>query len=443
MARRQWEKKGFPGFHLGQENRARVRSGARGPTPYAAAVTPAGVLRNLTGNLPRPFWVMWWGTLLNRLCGFVVPFLTLFLTAQRDFTPVQAAIVVSALGLGSFLSQLVGGLLADRLGRRRVMLLALTLSPPFLLALGFAPGYPLILIAAFVFALVGEMYRPAANAAIADLVPPEERTQAYGLMHWAVNLGFAFAPVLAGAIASRSYALLFVLDAATLLLYAALIHSGVPETRPPRGDRTSRPGALAVLSREPALLALLALSLLFALVMRQAYVTLPLAMQADGLGARTYGWVIALNGLVIAAVGLFSARFLSRFAAHRVLGLAALLAGLGFGLNALADTAAVYALGVLIWTLGEVAQAAVAPGLLAALAPAHLRGLYVGLLGATRGLGGLIAPALGGWALGRYGDGLWWACLALGLAGTLGFLLLAGPLQHRVQQSATADAAPS
>jgi len=320
------------------------------------------------------------------------------------------------------------------------MLLALTFSPPFLLALGSAPSYPLILGVGLTFALISDMYRPAANAAIADLVPPGEHTQAYGLMHWAVNLGFAFAPVLAGAIASRSYALLFVVDAATLLLYAAFIYLGVPETRPPREEQTSRPDALALLSRDRALLAFLTLSLLFAVVMRQAYVTLPLAMQADGLGERTYGGVIALNGLLIAAVGLFSARFLSGFAAPRVLGLAALLAGLGFGLNALADTAAVYALGVLIWTLGEVAQAAVAPSLLAVLAPAHLRGLYIGLLGATRGLGGLIAPALGGWVLGRYGDGLWWACVAAGLTGAAGFVLLTGPLQRRVREQLTADA---
>ncbi|WP_264777890.1 MFS transporter [Deinococcus aetherius] len=392
-------------------------------------------LSSLTGSLPRPFWVMWWGTLVNRLCGFVVPFLTLFLTAERGLTPVQAALAVSALGLGSFFAQLVGGVLADRLGRRRVMLLALALSPPFLLALGFAPSYPLILASALVFALVGEMYRPAANAAVADLVPPEERTRAYGLMYWAVNLGFAFAPLLAGAIAARSYALLFVVDAATLLLYGAFILLGVPETRPQAAPRGKGTGALAVLRREPLLLAFSGLTLVFALIMNQAYVTLPLAMRADGLGEGTYGRVIALNGLLIVAVGLFSARLLGRFPAPAVLSAALLLMGGGFGLNALADTAPLYALGVLVWTLGEVAQAAVAPGLVAALAPAHLRGTYAGALGATWGLSGLIAPTLGGWALGHLGDGLWWGCLGLGVIGALGFGLVAGPLGRRLAEA--------
>ncbi len=391
---------------------------------------------SFTAGLPSPFWVMWWGTFFNRLCGFVVPFLALFLTAQRALTPVQAAVVISVLGLGGFLSQLLGGVYADRIGRRKVMLLALTLSPPFLLALGLVRSYPLILGSAFLFALLGDMYRPAANAAIADIVPPERRAQAYGLMYWAVNLGFAVAPVLAGLIVARSYTLLFVGDAATLLLYAVFIGLGVPETRAETPAGQERPGAFQVLRREPLLFAFAALTLLFGVVMSQGFVTLPLAMRANGLNEGTYGWVISVNGLLIVAVGLFSARFLGRFPAPMVLSAALALAGVGFGLNALADTAAGYALAVVVWTLGEVAQAAVAPGLVAALAPEHLRGTYAGVLGATWGLSVLIAPILGSWALERSGNGLWWGCLGVGLLGALGFLWLAGPLHRRVVQRA-------
>jgi len=273
---------------------------------------------------------MWWGTFLNRLCGFVVPFLTLFLTVQRALPPVQTAVVISALGLGGFLSQLVGGVCADRLGRR-MMLLALTLGPPFLLALGLVRSYPLILGSAFLFALLGDMYRPAANAAIADIVPPERRAQAYGLMYGAINLGFAFAPVLAGPTAARSSTLLFVADAATLLLYAVFIGVGVPETRVRAQEGARRPGALQVLRHKPLLFAFSALTLLFGVVMNQGFVTLPLAMRADGLREGTYGWVTSLNGLRSVTVGLFSARFLGRFPAPVMLGAASGLAVWGSG----------------------------------------------------------------------------------------------------------------
>jgi len=73
-------------------------------------------LSSLTGELPRPFWVMWWGTLLNRLCGFVTP----FLTAQRGLTPIQAALVVSAMGLGNFFSKSLAGCLPTAGGGARL-----------------------------------------------------------------------------------------------------------------------------------------------------------------------------------------------------------------------------------------------------------------------------------------------------------------------------------
>jgi len=40
-------------------------------------------LNSLRGDLPPEFWMLWIGTIINRLGGFVIPFLTLFLTSQR------------------------------------------------------------------------------------------------------------------------------------------------------------------------------------------------------------------------------------------------------------------------------------------------------------------------------------------------------------------------
>jgi hypothetical protein len=40
-------------------------------------------LRSLTAGLPRTYWLLWVGTLINRLGGFVIPFLTLYLTQER------------------------------------------------------------------------------------------------------------------------------------------------------------------------------------------------------------------------------------------------------------------------------------------------------------------------------------------------------------------------
>ena len=64
--------------------------------------------------LPRAAWVLFAGTFINRFGGFVVPFLTLYLTGQ-GYPPGAAGLAVSAYGAGSLLASVVGGLLLTRM----------------------------------------------------------------------------------------------------------------------------------------------------------------------------------------------------------------------------------------------------------------------------------------------------------------------------------------
>jgi MFS family permease len=93
-------------------------------------------LGRLTAGLPQAFWLLWVGTIINRLGGFVVPFLSLYLTSERGVTVAEAGLIVAAFGAGSFAAQLAGGELADRLGRRPVLLMSLLGAPPLALMLG-------------------------------------------------------------------------------------------------------------------------------------------------------------------------------------------------------------------------------------------------------------------------------------------------------------------
>jgi len=67
---------------------------------------------------------------------------------------------------------------------------------------------------------------------VADLVPPRERPRAYGLIFWAVNLGFSIAMVLGGVLAQRGFIWLFWADALTCLAFALIVLRAIPETRP-------------------------------------------------------------------------------------------------------------------------------------------------------------------------------------------------------------------
>ena len=77
--------------------------------------------QNLRG-LPREVWVLFIGAFVNRLGTFVLPFITLYLTS-RGYSVPQAGLGLAGYGLGAIGAQAVGGLLADRIGRRNTIAL--------------------------------------------------------------------------------------------------------------------------------------------------------------------------------------------------------------------------------------------------------------------------------------------------------------------------------
>jgi len=390
-----------------------------------------------TEGLPRAYWFLWAGTIVNRVGGFVIPFLTLYLTTQRGYSVAAAALMVSLYGAGSFTANLVGGELTDRLGRRPVLLASLFLAPVVTVTLGVVRSTAWIAVATVLLGFTVDLYRPAVSAAIADLVPSEDRPRAYGYLYWAINIGAAVAPILAGFLARSSYLLLFVGDAVTTFAFGLVVLAGFPESRPAKAALAageSLSARLRALGKEPLLLAFTAMALLVGTVYLQGHVTLPVDMQAHGLTAAQYGLAIAVNGALIVVLGLPASQASSRWPRFGAIAASALLVGLGFGMNAIANTLALYALAVAVWTLGEIAFSTVAPALIADLAPVEYRGLYQGVFGAAFGLSFFTGPLVGGLVYDRFGaDALWSACLVGGALLAAGYLVMARLAARRLE----------
>jgi MFS family permease len=391
---------------------------------------------SLTEGLPPTYWLIWIGTLINRLGGFVIPFLTLYLTAKREIPVSQAALVVSLFGAGSFIAQLTGGELTDRLGRRPVMLMSFFITPIFMVMLGLARDLAIISTATFIVGFFTDLYRPAVGAAIADLVLPESRTRAYGYNYWAINLGAAVAPVLAGLIAGYNYLILFIADAATTAIFGLIVLFGIRETRPAEAHHAAHISLrerLKQIKREPILLIFSLLALFFGMIYMQGMVTLPLDMQANGLGPQQYGATIALNGFLIILVTIPISNMAAKWPRFETIAVSALLLGFGFGFTAFANTLPLYMVSVALWTLGEIAATAVAPAIIADLSPVELRGLYQGIFGSAWGLAFFIGPLVGGWVFEHIGKNvLWGGCLILGIVLAVCYLIMSAPAKRRM-----------
>lgn len=377
------------------------------------------------GGLPREYWLLLGGMFVHRVGTFVQPFLVLYLVRERGTSETAAGLLLAMYGLAGMPSQIVGGVLADRVGRRETLLIGSVSFAAAIALLGTARSLPLIAAGVVLSGATADLYRPASSALVADVVPPADRVRAYGLHFWVINLAFAAATSGAGLLAERGYGLLFGIDALTTLVFGVVVYRGIGDTRPSR-DAETAPGSFRDPFRDRLMLGVIVSWFLYSCVYFQGFITLPLAMTADGLSLKAFGLVIALNGVVIVVVQPLVLDRLGRLPRIPTAAWSIALVGVGFSLHGLADTAWQHAACVVVWTVGEIGTSAVGATLVADIAPVHLRGRYAGAFGFTFGAAAVVAPLVGTATFQHLGaSAVWGGALVVAGAGALVQLLLA------------------
>jgi MFS family permease len=188
----------------------------------------AAYLRSLNPELPRSVWILQAGGLANFFGnGVVIPFLIIYLHNVRGISLTVAGLVVATNSAVAIPSGILAGTLSDRLGARRVLAAAL------LTMAGSIALFPLITEAWHAFLLNGALglgsgaFWPAASSLLTALTPVHRRHAAFGLQRVTMSLGFGLGGLTGGLIATadspRSFAILFLLDAATFVAFAFIL----------------------------------------------------------------------------------------------------------------------------------------------------------------------------------------------------------------------------
>jgi MFS family permease len=364
--------------------------------------------------MPGSAWVLFSGSFVNRLGTFVLPFITLYLTS-RDFSPPQAGVGIAAYGLGGLVSQVFGGLLADRIGRKNAIALSMTSAGLLTLALWQADTLALIYPLMFALGLMGELHRPAAGALIADLLPSAQRVTAFTLYRLAVNLGWAVGLALGGFLAERSFDYLFIGDAATSIAFGVISFVALPHgTRTARREEAHLQTARASILADRGFLLFLAAVLITGAVYSQNVSTLPLHIRDVGYTPSTYGLLQSLNGVIVVLLELPIIAWTQRHDRLRMIALGHLLIGLAFASLLWAKSLPLLVLMIVVWTFGEMIESPVASAITADRAPAHARGRYQSAFGSMFGMAWILGPTLGTLVYATDPAALWIACGVLG-----------------------------
>src|SRR6187401_2363415 len=145
----------------------------------------ASLTENLR-TLPRGAWILFFGTFLNKFGTFVLPFLAIYMTGL-GFSTFQAGLAIGAYGVGTLIACLLGGYLADNLGRRRTIVLSMFSAALVMLCLSQARTLSAIVSLSCLAGLTGELYRPASSALLADLIPAGQRVTAFAAYRMSFN----------------------------------------------------------------------------------------------------------------------------------------------------------------------------------------------------------------------------------------------------------------
>jgi MFS family permease len=388
----------------------------------------------VVARFPRPVRLLLVGTLVNKLGTFIVPYLTLVLLRDFHMAEGEVALLLFAYGAGSVVSILLGGVLTDRLGRRRTLLLSLLGSGVLAVVMGLLPSPRLFVPLLVAFGFIADLYRPAASAVIGDLLPSSERATGFAGLRMAVNLGWASGTALGGLLADWDWRLLFLGDGITTLAYGVLVYFMIPETRPrfatgapqTAGDEAAVPGAkagpLGDARRRAAkgplsdlvFLESVAVSFLFTLIFCSHLVVLPLTVtRSAGYPAVVFGLMAALNGVLVAFFEITVVAKLKRFRRLRLAALGYALAAVGFGMIGLVMHWAWFVLAVLVFTLGEILSAPQQMAFVADWAPPEARGRYLSLYQATWSIAFAVNPALTLPLHAALGEALFWGLAPL------------------------------
>lgn len=368
--------------------------------------------------MPRLVWVLFAGTLVNRFGSFVFVFLAFYLTGQ-GYSASQAGFAVGMYGVGAIGASLVGGWLADHLGRRNSIVLSMVLSAATMLVFSQAEGYAVLVALSVLAGFCAEMYRPAASALVADVTTPGQRVTAFAVYRLAINLGFAVGPAVGGFLAHRSFFLLFVGDAITSLVYAGIALAMLPNRVVEHQAAGERRNALRVILHDRRFLLFLGATLMASMVFMQHVSGYPLQLRAYGYASGVFGVLISLNGLLICLTELPLTTHTRRRSPRRVMVAGFLIFGLGFALTGFVSAVVLLALAAVVWTLGEMLFFPMAAAHVANVSPPDMRGRYQGAWGIAWGMGAVLGPVLGTALFEWNAQALWVACGLAALAGAL------------------------
>ncbi len=371
-------------------------------------------LKKIYHDFPKKFWVVVATSFIDRIGGTLLfPFFTLYITQKFDVGMTQAGIVLGTFSAFGLVGSTIGGALTDKFGRKSLILFGLVFSAISTLSLGLVNEFSLLIPVAVVIGLFSNIASPAHQAMVADLLPEEKRQEGFGILRVVGNMAWIIGPTIGGFVANRSFFALFVLDAVVSCLVAVIVFMYIPETKPESSDEPESVlrtfAGYRIVLKDYAYLAFLFVAMLMGLVYQQLYNSLSVYLRdSHGIQPQGYGFLLTASAITVILFQFTTTRIIKKYPAFIMMAVGVFFYMIGFGMFGFVAAYWLFAMAVVIITVGEMVIMPTASALAANFAPEDMRGRYMAVFGLSWAIPATIGPTAAGLILDNYNPNLLW-----------------------------------
>lgn len=401
-------------------------------------------------SYPRPFRILVIGTFIDRLgSALIFPFLSLYVAQRFDVGMTEVGLLFGVWSASSLVGSMVGGALADKFGRKLIILLGLVFSALTALMMGFVNDFYLFYFVAVFAGVFSDIAGPARQAMVADLLVGDQRAEGFSLIRVVANLAVAIGPAIGGLLAGISYLLLFILDACASCITALIVYKAIPETKPEDAEGKASESIIQTLNgyklvtKNRLFMAFLAVTVLVVLVYSQMYSTLSVFLnRVHGVSSQGFGYLMSMNAAIVVIMQYGIGRIVRKYPPMLMMLLASALYGIGYTMFGFVNIYALFMVAMAIITIGEMVHVPIAQALVAYFAPEDMRGRYMAAAGLSWELPNTVAALLAGLVMDNYEPRLlWYITGLLSLVAVGAFWYLYQRTKDRFKnQTATAEA---
>ncbi|MFA9377516.1 MAG: MFS transporter [Lachnotalea sp.] len=313
-------------------------------------------------HLPKNILILFFVKFINAFGDFVVPFMSLFLTAKFRYSAAYAASIVTATVLIQIPGALFGGSLADRWNQKSAYILVQSASAFCLMLCAFISNHHAVVILLLISTFFSSAVRPILNAFVYDLVDDINRKTAYSFLYLGINIGVAVGPLLSGFLYNNYLMLFFLGDALTsyiaVCLVAFFIHlpKTVAKIDTAHTTQTTFLDFLKFVLKTPALSLLLLLYIFLSFMYAQHSFSLPLLLKElyDNQSAILFGTLMSVNAITVVVATPLITYYTRNKSLLFNISCAGICLGMGFGLLSFPISLGVFIPSTILWTFGEI-----------------------------------------------------------------------------------------